>query len=362
MFYNEEQIKIAKNTDLIKFIESYGYQVKQEKNAYRILGIEGGLYIFNKNQTDTQGFYWHKKNVKGNAIDFCKEIFNDDYKSAIARLLNQSVQPLDSYKNNCPTIGQLKEKTSVQSLDSNKNFILPERDNNIKQAYSYLVKTRGISKNLINNCIKYGLIRQFKENNHIYVGFVGKDKNNNPKYLMLRSTLTNSNFKKEYINSDKKYGFKIFNIASVQPLDSKTKCPTIGQEEKASVQPLDSSNNINIYIFESPIDLLSYMTLNPAKTLKNNVFLSMGGISTLALKQFIEDYNPNIGSINVCFDADEVGQENANKVKAEYSSKYKVNILKPIYKDYNKQLLLIKQEASVQSLDSIKEEKSIIKK
>lgn len=136
----------------------------------------------------------------------------------------------------------------------------------------------------------------------------------------------------------KKYGFKIFNTESVQSLDS--------------------SNDINIYIFESPIDLLSYMTLNPAKTLKNNAFLSMGGVSMLTLKQFIEDYKPKIGSINVCFDVDEVGQDNANKVKAEYSSKYKVNILKPIYKDYNKQLIMIKQEAGVQPLDSIKEEKS----
>ena len=335
MYYTEEQIKIAKNTDLINLVESYGYKVKHEKNAYRVLGVEGGLYIFNKNNNKTQGFYWHSKCLKGNAIDFCKEVFKDDYKSAIARLLNQSVQSLDRC-NKCPTVGQVKNETSVQSLDINKVFTLPDRDNNIKQAYSYLVKTRGISKVLVDNCIKYGLIRQFKENNHIYVGFIGKDKDNTAQYLMLRSTLTNSSFKKEYENSNKKYGFKVFNAESVQPLDS--------------------SNSINIYIFESPIDLLSYMTLNPTKTLKNNAFLSMGGISTLALKQFIEDYNPKISSINVCFDADEVGQINANKVKAEYSNKYKVSILKPIYKDYNKQLIMIKQEATVQPLDSIKKE------
>lgn len=337
MYYTEEQIKIAKNTDLVGLVESYGYKVKHEKNAYRVLGIEGGLYVFDKNNNETQGFYWHSKSLKGNAIDFCKVVFKDDYKSAIARLLNQGVQPLDS-KSKCPTIGQEEQKASVQPLDSNKVFTLPDRDNNIKQAYSYLVKTRGISKVLVDNCIKYGLIRQFKENNHVYVGFIGKDKDNTAQYLMLRSTLTNSSFKKEYENSNKKYGFKIFNTESVQSLDS--------------------SNDINIYIFESPIDLLSYMTLNPAKTLKNNAFLSMGGVSMLTLKQFIEDYKPKIGSINVCFDADEVGQDNANKVKGEYGNKYKVNILKPMYKDYNKQLIMIKQEANVQPLDSIKEEKS----
>ena len=163
MYYTEEQIKVAKNTDLINLVESYGYKVKHEKNAYRVLGIEGGLYIFDKNNNDTQGFYWHSKGLKGNAIDFCKVVLKDDYKSAIARLLNQSVQPLDS-KSKCPTIGQEEQKVSVQPLDSNKVFTLPDRDNNIKQAYSYLVKTRGISKALVDNCIKYGLIRQFKEN------------------------------------------------------------------------------------------------------------------------------------------------------------------------------------------------------
>ena len=341
MYYSKEQINIAKSIDLVEFAKSMNLTIKQERNAYRINDYEGGLYIFEKNQSNTSGFYWHKYNIKGNAIDFCKNVFNDSYTDAIKRLLEfnkGAVYSVDS--------SHIKsDKQSVYSVDSSKNFVLPERDTNINQAYSYLVKTRKINKELVNECIKCGIIRQFKEKNHVYVGFIGKDINDNPKYLMLRSTLTNSSFKKEYENSSKNYGFKIFNKESVYSIDSKK----------------------NIYIFESPIDLLSYMTLNPKKTLENNVFLSMGGVSHVALDQFIADYKPNIGEINICYDNDfkdkiNTGQVNAQKLKEELikkSSVYSIDsknihILKPVYKDYNEQLKVIMEsrEAANQGLNS----------
>lgn len=315
MYYTREEIEKAKNTDLIQLVINNGYKIKKENNAYCIIGF-GGLYIFEKNQNDTQGFYWHSKGLKGNAIDFCKEFFNDNYLQAIERLL--SVQSLDSKVSN-NSINSINK--SVQSLDSKeKEFILPNRDKEIKNAYAYLTNTRMISKNLINDCIKYNIIRQFKEDKHIYVGFIGKDKEDKSQYLMLRSTLTGSNFKKEIKNSKKEHGFKIFNKDAVQSLD----------------------NKINIHIFESPIDLLSYMTIYPNKTLKNNAFLSMSGISDKALNQFIDDYKPNISQITICFDNDNAGITNSNKIKEQLRDKYKVVINKPIYKDFNEDLKSIR--------------------
>lgn len=330
MYYTKEQIEDAKNIDLIKLVKSIGLTIKQEKNAYRILDYEGGLYVFDKNKNNTQGFYWHKYNVKGNIIDFCKMVFKDSYTDAIKRLLNfkkGTVQSLDSkYKK----YNYQSKNQSVQLLDTKKEFVLPERAKEIKHAFAYLVYSRCINKNIVNMCIKEGIIRQFKEKKHIYVGFIGKDKNNDAKYLMLRSTLTGTNFKKEYENSNKSYGFKVFNKESVQSLDRYK----------------------DIYIFESPIDLLSYMTLNPNKTLENNIFLSMGGVSSLALEQFIVDYKPKIGSINICFDNDNAGQINANKIKNKLSSvqsldSKNIHILKPIYKDYNEQLKALIQSREI---------------
>ena len=335
MYYTKEQIEEVKNIDLIEFVKSMNFKFKQERNAYRILDYNGGFYVFNKNQRTSQGFYWHKYNIKGNIIDFCKMIFKESYTDAIKRLLDYKqgiVYSVDTSQENnkklsvysVDTLPKNNEKSSVYSVDRNKNFILPERDKEIKQAFAYLLYSRCIDKNLINMCIKEGIIRQFREKNHVYVGFIGKDVNNNTKYLMLRTTLTGSNFKKEYENSNKAFGFKVFNKETVYSVDSKK----------------------DIYIFESPIDLLSYMTLNLNKTLKNNVFLSMGGVSSLALEQFINDYKPKIGNINICFDNDDAGQINAIKIKEKISSVYSVDsknihILKPIYKDYNEQLKAI---------------------
>lgn len=313
-YYTRDEIETLKNIDIIEFITKENFNYKKENNAYRLLDFDGGLYVFEKNNNTTSGFYWHKYNQKGNIIDFCKLMYNEDYINALERLsnFNQSVKSLNTKDYNyTPTVKSLNT--------SSKTFKLPERDKIIKQAYTYLLNTRGINKKLIDDCIKQGIIRQFKEKNWTYVGFIGQDKEGQAKYLMLRSTLSNISFKKETEGSDKKYGFKVFDKTNI------------------------NQNFTDIYIFESPIDLLSYMSLNPQKNLENNAFLSMGGTSNLALQQFIDDYKPYINQINVCFDNDEAGQENAKKIKELYKDKYKVNILKPIYKDYNEQLLYIKQ-------------------
>ena len=312
MNYNKDEIQEAKSVDLVQLLQSMNVELRKENNAYRVMNYQGGLYVFEKNNNQTSGFYWHKENEKGNAIDFCKKVFNDTYLDAIKRLLDfeksKSVDYVDiKYQDNNTT-------------EIKKEFVLPDRDKDIKQAYSYLINTRKISKNLVDKCIKYGIVRQFREGNHVYVGFIGKDKNDKEQYLMLRSTLTNSSFKKEYLNSNKCYGFKIFNKQSV------------------------NTQEVNIFVFESAIDLLSYMTLNKDLTLNNNVFLSMGGVSSKALNQFVKDYNPKIKSINICYDNDKTGLDKSEKLRADINQKYNdinINILKPVYKDYNEQLKII---------------------
>ena len=204
-YYTKDEIEILKNIDLIEYITKENFNFKKQQNAYRLLDYDGGLYVFDKNNNTTNGFYWHKYNQKGNIIDFCKLIYKEDYISALERLanFNKTVKSLNTNEH--------KDVSTVKLLNTNiENFKLPERDNTLKQAYTYLLNTRGINKNLIDNCIKEGTIRQFKENKWTYIGFIGKDKNEQPKYLMLRSTLSNISFKKEIKYSDKKYGFKIF--------------------------------------------------------------------------------------------------------------------------------------------------------
>lgn len=329
MIYNKEEIQKAKSVDLVKLLQSMNIELRKENNAYRVVDYQGGLYVFEKNNNLTSGFYYHKENLKGNAIDFCKKIFNETYVDAIKRLLDfEKKHSIESASVMYP-----KKKT----IETKKEFVMPGRDKDIKQAYSYLIKTRKINKGLVDKCIKYGIIRQFREGQHVYVGFIGKDKNNKEQYLMLRSTLTNSSFKKEYLNSNKCYGFKIFNKESVE------------------------TQKTNIFIFESAIDLLSYMTLNRDKTLSDNVFISMGGVSSLALNKFVEEYNPNINSINICFDNDKTGIDKSEKLKSEISDKYKdvtINIFKPVYKDYNEQLKIM---SNSQNMSDIDVEKSVQK-
>lgn len=315
MYYTREDIEAAKKQSLIKLLEISGYKLKKEKeNAYKVLDVDGGLYIFDNG--DNTGFYWHKNNLKGNAIDFCKIFFNDIYLKAITRLLNYKDTEYNNYN--------IKKNITIEQTQE-KKFIPPKQDDNIKCAYSYLINTRKINKNIINKCIKNNLIKQYTINNYTNVGFVGYDKENKERYLMLRSTGSKTSFKREYINSSKKYGFKIFNKE------------TINNNEKK-----------NIHIFESPIDLLSYISLYINTITDNDIFLAMGGTNDLCLEQFIKDYNPLINKIIICFDNDfnnkeyNTGQENAKKLQDKYKTKYNVIIDKPIYgKDFNEELKIL---------------------
>lgn len=134
MYYTNEDINKAKNVDLVNFAKNQGLNLKKEKDSYRVLDISGSLYIFTKNNENTQGFYWHKYNIKGNAIDFCKLIFKDDYLGAIERLLNN---------NNTSILNNSKESNLLSDLTDKplekSTFLLPDRDDNINKAYSYLI-------------------------------------------------------------------------------------------------------------------------------------------------------------------------------------------------------------------------------
>ncbi len=62
-----------------------------------------------------------------------------------------------------------------------------------------------------------------------------------------------------------------------------------------------------LFVFESPIDLLSYITAGPEEWEKHS-YISLGGLSEKAMKQVCMEHK-NIRSIYLCLDNDEPGNE-----------------------------------------------------
>ena len=88
-----------------------------------------------------------------------------------------------------------------------------------------------------------------------------------------------------------------------------------------------------MFVFEAVIDLLSFIQLFP-KDWKKRSYLSLGGVSSVALMTFLSE-RPQITSVFLCLDNDQAGNEACEKLAGEISEGYSVIRLKPSKKDWN---------------------------
>ena len=94
-----------------------------------------------------------------------------------------------------------------------------------------------------------------------------------------------------------------------------------------------------MYLFEAPVDLLSYLTLHPDGWQQNS-YIALMGVSAKPLLQFLKD-RPDVETIVFCLDHDAAGIMATKRLmtKLEALEKvYTVEIEQPIQKDWNEDL------------------------
>ncbi|MCB6435844.1 DUF3991 domain-containing protein [Thomasclavelia ramosa] len=198
---------------------------------------------------------------------------------------------------------------------------LPRRNENDDIVINYLVKERCIDKEIVNYCIEnYLLYEAQKDHSAIFIGY---DPHRLAKYACKRGT--DSDVKQDIFGSDKAYSLSIPN-----------------------------PNSNELHVFESAIDLLSYMTLQKrnGKSYLNTNYLSLSGATTIgssvdestvpiALETFLKDY-PNIKFIRLHLDNDKAGKDTVLKIMYHYGKLFHIVDEPPsIGKDVNE--LLIKK-------------------
>lgn len=303
MRYTEEQIKAADNIDLASYLESASYALKREGNQVKLAEHES-LYI-KGNQ-----WYWFSQKKGGRTISFLTEYEGKSFVEAMKILTGEepiSDKPLPKAK---PI-----ERPAV------KDLILPEPASNNNAVFSYL-KGRGIDARIIKKCIDEGAIYQtnmffVRKEDGSYekkycppqVVFVGKDADGQARYACTRSCVGNE--KHDAYGSDKAYAFCL---------------------------PHEGSKAV--WVFESAIDALSHATLcGYSKKDYPAHRLSLGGISPVALEQFLKDH-PDVRYVNLALDNDDQGREATESITAFLGNRYKVYDHVPINgKDYNEDLL-----------------------
>jgi hypothetical protein len=90
-----------------------------------------------------------------------------------------------------------------------------------------------------------------------------------------------------------------------------------------------------VYVFEAPIDMLSFITLNP-ENWKQHSYVALCGVSEHALLQMLQD-NPKLRNVSLCLDHDEAGLKATRRLKGILHEQgyNNVEVLQPKYKDWN---------------------------
>lgn len=292
-YVSKEQLTAAREVDLLTYLRCFEPQ--------ELVHISGSTYATRTHDSlkiSNGKWFWWSRGIGGrNALDYLTAVEGLWLPEAVQRILGESpcIPPP-------PKPAVLYPKTE---------FTLPPRHADNRRVFSYL-RGRGIDPEIINHCIKHGLLYESAQHhNCVFVGFAG----DRPAYAMQRGTLQDKRFVGEVVGSDKRYSFAV----PMTPGDSPTLC-----------------------VFESAIDALSYLTLlkQRGREWRKANTLSLGGVGKAdrqlppALSRYLKAA-PHITRIVLCLDNDEPGRKAAAVLK-ELLRGYEVIDRPPVRgKDYN---------------------------
>lgn len=292
--FTDEQKQLANSVDLAEYLRVRGEKLERA-------GIEHKLiYCDSSGRHDSitlRGSTWfdHKNQVGGGAIKFMQEFYDMDFQTAVQELLGQRVTPLSH------------SPPKVLAKEEKKEFRLPQTNTNMHRVYAYLIKQRFISPDIISHFAKQHTLYEDKQ--HHNAVFVGLDENGVPRQASKRSTNSfGKTFRITCEGSDTRYSFSHF-----------------GKLEK-------------LFVFEAPIDMLSYLTLHP-ENWQQHSYIAMNGVYENAVLTALKNHS-NINEIVLCVDNDEGGIEAVDRLRDILRENGYENVRRfaPKFKDWNEDL------------------------
>ncbi|GFI40736.1 hypothetical protein IMSAGC017_00771 [Thomasclavelia cocleata] len=297
---SKQDLAKVKELDLLSYFQNYEPQelIRYSKSeygtkTYSSLHMSNGLWTS-----------WANSISGRSALDFFIKIKHWDFLEAAYYLKN---------------LIENKTPVKIEQVKRVKHQLrLPRRNDNEDIVINYLVNERCIDKDIVKYCIENHLLYEDK-NDHSVI-FIGYDPHRLARYACKRAT--DSDLKQDIYGSNKAYSFSITNQSSH-----------------------------HLHIFESAIDLLSYMTLQKrnGKSYLNTNYLSLSGATTIgssvtestvpiALETFLNNY-PNIKNIYLHLDNDKAGNDTVSKIMYHYSKLFDIiNEPPKIGKDFNELL------------------------
>lgn len=264
--FTKEDIARASQTDLTEFLLRRGEKLKRSGSEWQ--WGEGS------NKVTVRGNEWFHQYQRegGDAIAFVRRWFNLDFQEAVSFLLQEQGA----------AIPQTEEKGRTKQKEI-KPFELPKAHSDMRRVYAYLLKQRFIDCEVISFFVKQGMLYEDAEyHNAVFVGF---DEQGVARHAHKRGTNSVSGFKNNVTGSQPEYSFHW------------------------------TGTSDRLYVFEAPVDLLSYITLHPDNWQEHSyVALCCAGMQAAVYQA---QNNPHIREVVVCTDHDEAGIEAYHRIKDE---------------------------------------------
>lgn len=293
--FSEDDLYRANNTDLVAYLGGRGERVKRVGSTYQYIYTDGsGTH----DSVTISGGKWydHKNRRSGYAVKFLQEFLDFSFQDSVIELLGGhcSAQTQNHVSREPP-------KPVV------KPFELPEPNSDMRRVFAYLTKQRFVDPQIISHFAHEHKL--YEESKYHNVVFVGTDEDGVPREASVRSTISyGKTFRITVASSDTKYSFSHF-----------------GNDEK-------------LFVFEAPIDMLSFITLYQ-KDWKDHSYIAMNGVYESAVLKALENHS-ELKSVYLCTDNDEGGIEAAERLRDILVEKGYTNIFRiaPPQKDWNEQL------------------------
>lgn len=301
MHYTDHDIQRAKEVDLVELARYMGYTPVKKGNLFTLkehdsVRIRSNRLTYNR----------YSSKCGGDAINFVKEFQECTFSEAVDFLLQfQGIHPE----------GCLKLADIQPTVEVKKEMVLPEKAERYQRLFAYLIKTRKLSPEIVQYCVKNHLAYESREHHNIV--FLSKDKDGVVHHAFMRGTNDDFPFKGDVPGNDKRFGFNI-----------------VGSSD-------------TLYVYESAIDALADLDMDRKWSISR---LALGMLSDGPLETFLQEH-PDINRIEFRLDNDTSGMKAMEELDMKYTALgYETKKCPPVFpegttgKDYN-ELLKVKKSA-----------------
>ena len=275
MTYTQTQIDRANAANLEDFLRAQGETLVRSGKEYRWKAHDSLTVCGNK-------WFRHSQSKGGLPVDFVMEFYGKSFPEAVQMLTGEP--------------GEVQPEADPALSPA---FRLPLRNVTNANILNYLTQERKLSPSLVNFFIAAGDI--YEDAAHHNVVFVGRDADGHPRYASSRGI--QEKFRQDAAGAEKAFGFA------------------------------HRGTDKQLLVFEAPIDLLSFIELFPKNWQQHN-YLSLGGVSGKALRQFLSE-RPDVERVFLCLDADKAGEDACERLAGLLPDNMSVTRIQPCMKDWN---------------------------